>query len=214
MPVLVAPDASRGRRVLVLLVGLVLVAVGVACTIQAELGVAPYDVLTTGLRDLFGVPIGVAAIILPAVFMALGVLLGGRFGLGSILALTLVGPMLGGALAVLPDVEPMVPRLALFAVGFVLITLGITLVVVPRIGPGPAELLMLAIHDRGYPLAPVRTGIEVASVAVGWAMGGQVGIGTIGFALVIGPALRRSLEWTGFESTDAAEASDAAAPGA
>jgi uncharacterized membrane protein YczE len=213
VPVLVSRDASMRRRVAILLVGLVFVATGVACTIQAELGVAPYDVLTTGLRDLFDIPIGLAAMLLPMVFMGLGVLLGGRFGVGSVLALVLVGPMLGGVLALLPEIEALPPRLALFVVGFVILTIGITAVIVPQIGPGPAELLMLAIHERGYPLAPVRTGIELTSVAVGWGMGGQVGAGTVVFALLIGPALRRSLEWAGFDSAAAADASDAAAPG-
>jgi uncharacterized membrane protein YczE len=214
VPVLIAPDASTRRRVLVLLLGLAIVAVGVACTIEAELGVAPYDVLTTGLRDTFGIPIGVAAIILPAIFMVLGVVLGGRIGPGSLLAVALVGPRLGGALAVLPGVEAMLPRLLLFAAGFVVITTGITLVVVPEIGPGPAELLMLAVHQRGVPLASARTGIEVACVAVGWAMGGQVGAGTIVFALAIGVALRWSLTAAGYDARRAAEASDAASPGA
>ncbi len=214
MPEIVAADASMTRRVGVLLVGLVLVATGVACTIQAELGVAPYDVLTTGMRDLFDIPIGVAAMLLPAIFMSLGVLLGGRFGVGSVLALVLVGPLLGGVLALLPEVEAMPPRLGLYLAGFVLITIGITLMILPRIGPGPAELLMLAIHERGHPLAPVRTGIELTSVAVGWAMGGQVGVGTLAFALLIGPALRRTLEAAGYDHAAAAQASDAAAPGA
>lgn len=214
MPTLVPTEASRSRRVGVLLAGLVLVSTGVACTIQAELGVAPYDVLSTGLRDLLDIPIGLAAVILPIVFMGLGALLGGRLGLGSLLAVALVGPMLGLVLDRLPHVEAMPPRLALFAVGFLLITLGIALVIVPDIGPGPAELLMLAIHERGHALAPVRTGIELGSVGVGWAMGGQVGAGTVVFALLIGPALRVALEGLGYDTTRAIVASDAAAPGA
>jgi uncharacterized membrane protein YczE len=214
VPIVIAPDASFRRRVLVLLLGLGIVSFGVALTIQAELGVAPYDVLSTGIRDTFGIPIGVAAVILPAIFMGLGMALGGRIGPGSVLAVVLVGPMLGGFLALLPELEAIVPRLACFVAGFVIITIGITLVVVPEIGPGPAELLMLAVHHRGYPLAPARTAIEVASVAVGWAMGGQVGAGTIVFAVLIGPALRWSLTTAGYDARRAAEASDAASPGA
>jgi uncharacterized membrane protein YczE len=198
----------------VLLVGLVLVSTGVACTIQAELGVAPYDVLSTGLRDLLDIPIGLAAVLLPIAFLALGALLGGRLGLGSLLAVALVGPMLGLVLDRLPHVEAMAPRLVLFALGFALLTTGIALVIVPEIGPGPAELLMLAIHERGHALAPVRTGIELTSVGVGWAMGGQVGAGTLVVAVLIGPALRRALEALGYDTTRAIVASDAAAPGA
>ena len=214
MPVPIPPGASRGRRVAVLLLGLTCVAVGVGCMIEAELGVAPYDVLTTGLHHLFGIPIAVAAVILPIVFMGLGALVGGRLGLGCLLAVVLVGPLLGIVLRLLPHVEPMAPRLGLFAVGFAVVTLGIALVIVPDIGPGPAEVLMLAIHDRGFPLAPVRTVIEVACVGIGWAMGGQVGAGTVVFALLIGPALRRTLEAMGFDTQAAITAADAAGAGA
>jgi uncharacterized membrane protein YczE len=207
---LVPPEASRRRRVTVLLVGLACVAIGVACTIEAELGVAPYDVLSTGLRDRFGIPIALAAILLPLAFIAAGRALGGRPGVGSVLAVALVGPMLGFVLHLIPHVEPMVPRLALYAGGFLVLTVGIALVIVPGIGAGPAELLMLAIHQRGYPLAPVRTAIEIGSVAVGWALGGQVGAGTVVFALLIGPALRRVLELLGYDTRAPAEATDAA----
>ena len=94
------------------------------------------------------------------------------------------------------------------------IAVGITAVVISEIGSGPAELVMLAIHDRGHPLAPVRTGIELACVALGWAMGGQVGVGTVVFAVLIGPTLTRTLAVAGFDPARASEASDCAAPGA
>lgn len=191
-----------------------LVGVGVAITIRAELGVAPYDVLTTGLVALTGIPISIAAMLLPLAFVAIGLLLGGHHGAGTVLAVLLVGPILGLALDALPVQEAMVVRIVCFVVGFVVVSAGITAVVIAEIGSGPAELVMLAIHDRGYPLAPVRTGIELACVAVGWAMGGQVGVGTVVFAMLIGPTLKRTLAASGFEPARAAEASDAASPGA
>jgi uncharacterized membrane protein YczE len=214
MPLAATADSPVARRLGTLTLGLVLVGVGVALTIRAEVGVAPYDVLTTGVVDLTGIPIGLAAMLLPLCFVVIGVLIGGRPGPGTILAVLLVGPILGLTLDALPEHRSMAPRLALFAVGFVVVALGITAVVISEIGMGPAELVMIAIHDRGYPLAPVRTGIEVASVAVGWAMGGQVGAGTIAFAVLIGPVLKRTLAVSGFDAVRAAQASDAAAPGA
>lgn len=197
-----------------LLAGLVLVGVGVACTIRAELGVAPYDVLTTGLVSLTGLEIGIAAMVVPLFFIGLAMVLGARPGLGTVLAVLLVGPILGVVLRVLPTHEAMVPRLALFAVGFVVIAAGITAVVVAEVGPGPAELLMLAIHDRGVPLAPARTAIEISSVAIGWLIGGKVGVGTVVVAILIGPVLERFLRWAGFARPVAAELSDYASPGA
>lgn len=194
--------------------GLALVGSGVALTIRAEIGVAPYDVLSTGLAETTGLPIGVAAMVLPLFFVGLGALLGGKTGLGTVLAVLLVGPILGAVLYVLPDVEAMAPRIALFGVGFVMVAAGITAVIIAEIGSGPAEVLMLAIHDRGFELARTRTAIEVASVAIGWALGGQVGVGTAFFALAIGPVLRQLLCWSGYRADEADEAALAAEPGA
>jgi uncharacterized membrane protein YczE len=72
---------------------------------------------------------------------------------------------------------------------------------------------MLAIHERGVPLVRVRTGIELGCIAVGWALGGQVGVGTVVFALLIGPALRRALEAVGYDTQAAIAAADAVVPG-
>jgi uncharacterized membrane protein YczE len=194
--------------------GLALIAPGIACAIRGELGVAPYDVLTTGLVELFGIPIGLAAVLLPMAFIGLGAALGSKLGGGTVLCVALVGPMLGLVLDRLPHAEPMVPRLAYFGGGFVLIVLGVSLTVVADIGSGPVELLMLAIHGRGYRLAPARTAIELTCVAVGWAIGGQVGVGTVVFALLLGLALRHTLTALGYDASRATEASDRAAPGA
>jgi uncharacterized membrane protein YczE len=214
MPLAASPETPVVRRLGTLGIGLVLVGIGVALTIGAEIGVAPYDVLSTGLVELADIDISVAAMLLPLGFVVIGLVLGGPPGPGTVLAVLLVGPILGVVLDALPTYESMAPRLLLFAAGFVIITAGITAVVVAEIGPGPAELVMLAVHDRGYPLAPVRTGIELTCVAIGWVMGGQVGIGTVVFAILIGPALKRSLAAAGFDQARATEASDCASPGA
>lgn len=208
------PDSPLLDRLVRLASGLALVGSGVALTIRAEIGVAPYDVLSTGLAETTGLPIGVAAMVLPLFFVGLGALLGGKTGLGTVLAVLLVGPILGAVLYVLPDVEAMAPRIALFGVGFVMVAAGITAVIIAEIGSGPAEVLMLAIHDRGFELARTRTAIEVASVAIGWALGGQVGVGTAFFALAIGPVLRQLLCWSGYRADEADEAALAAEPGA
>jgi uncharacterized membrane protein YczE len=216
VPTVISTDAAARRRYGVLLVGFTFVATGVASMIRSQVGVAPYDVVTTGLHERFGMPIGAAAVLLPILFAAIGLGLGGRgrLGIGTVLATVIVGPLLGLVLHLLPEVEAMVPRLGYFVVGFGVLTLGIVLVIVPDLGAGPAEVLMLAVADRGSPLARARTGIEVACVAAGWALGGEVGFGTIAFAVLIGPALRRTLTWVGYDHEQAAVRSDTAAPGA
>jgi uncharacterized membrane protein YczE len=220
MPVAVPPDASLLRRIVVQCAGILFVATGVAFMITAELGVAPYDVVTTGMHETLGLPLGLAAVVLPILFLLVGRALGaatgrgGLIGLGTVLDVFLVGPVLGLVVELLPELHAMVPRLGAYALGFGCITLGVVLVILPDLGAGPAEVVMLVLAQRGRPLAPVRTGIELVCVALGWVLGGQVGLGTLAFAVLFGPALRRTLTAFGFAPDDAATRSDTAAPGA
>jgi uncharacterized membrane protein YczE len=193
-----APESSTARKLVPLVTGILLVGGGVGLTIRAEVGVAPYDVLTTGLADLTGVAIGIAAVLVPVMFVTLGLVLGGRIGPGTAITVVSVGPVVAAALWLLPEIDDLPLRAGFFAVGASCVALGITSVVVADLGPGPAEVLMLAITEKGFPLAPVRTGIEVVSVGVGWAMGGKVGVGTVIFAFLIGPVLRRLLDLAGY----------------
>jgi uncharacterized membrane protein YczE len=211
VPLAAGPDASLARKVGTLLLGIVLVGTGVALTIRAEIGVAPYDVLTTGLAARAGIAIGIAAVIVPVTFTVTGMALGGRIGPGTAIAAVTVGPVIAATLWVLPEVHLLVVRIPLFAVGGLMLAVGITAVVVADVGPGPAELLMLAVHAKGPPLAATRTGIEVVSVATGWALGGQVGAGTIVVALLIGPLLRRLLDLAGYRGPRTASAEPAGA---
>src|SRR3546814_6165844 len=87
--------------------------------------------------------------LLPIVFTALGWAIGRAPGTGTVICVLVVGPVLGVVLDALPTHEAMAPRLAHFVVGFLLVAAGITAVIIAEIGPGPAELVMLAIHDRG-----------------------------------------------------------------
>lgn len=202
------------RRTATLAVGLVLVASGVALTIAAELGVAPFDVLNTGLAETTGIPIGAAAMVLPFLFALAGWALGRRPGPGTVIAVLTVGPVLGLVLALVPEPEALALRVPYFAIGFALIAIGVTAVIVAELGPGPSEVLMLALHDRGHPLALARTAIEVSTVAAGWALGGQIGVGTVAFALLIGPTLRALLSAVGYEARAIEDAVECAAPGA
>lgn len=213
VPLAATSESPVPRRALTLAAGLLLVSAGVAAMIRAEVGVAPYDVLTTGIAERTGLAIGLAAMLLPVVFTLLGVALGGRAGVGSVICVLAVGPILQLVLDMLPEVEAMVPRLGLFAVGVVMVAAGVTGVIIAHLGPGPAEILMLAVHDRGVELARARTAIELASVAVGWVLGGQVGVGTAVFAIAIGPTLRTTLRWAGYEADAIDEAVIAAEPG-
>lgn len=213
MPLATGPDAPVRRRAATLLGGFVLVAAGIALMIRAEVGVSPWDVLNTGIAETFDIPIGAAATLLPAVALVVGLALGGRLGPGTVLAVALVGPMLGGILAVLPEVDRLAVRIPAFAVGVLVVAAGITTIIVADWGAGPAEVVMLAIHARGVDLARARTGIELVTFLAGAALGGQFGAGTAVFAVGIGPILRWMLPRAGYRGPDPAEAALLAEPG-
>jgi uncharacterized membrane protein YczE len=214
VPLAAPPDAPLARRLGTLALGIACVAVGVALMIRAEVGVAPYDVLSTGVADTFDIAIGAAAMIVPVVFVGLAALLGARLAVGTVVSTASVGPVLGLVLDRIPEVQAMAPRVAMFVIGSLVVATGITAVVVAEIGAGPAELLMLAIHDRGHELARTRTAIELSAVAAGWALGGQVGVGTAVFALSIGFVLRALLRLAGYRADAVDVAALAAEPGA
>jgi len=177
---------------------LMLVAVGVSLMIRAEIGVAPYDVLVTGVARTLGLSVGSTAMVVPLFFIAGGMALGGRLGVGTVLATVIVGPVINVVLPSIAHLDALSVRIPVFVVGLLLTATGIAGVVSARVGTGPVELLMLAVHERGAPLTWVRTAIEVGCVAVGWALGGQVGAGTLVFALAVGPLLGRILRLFGY----------------
>jgi uncharacterized membrane protein YczE len=175
-----------------------LVAVGVSMMIRAEIGVAPYDVLVTGAAHTIGLSVGSTAMIVPLFFIAGGMALGGRLGVGTVLATVIVGPIINIVLPRISHLDALSVRIPVFVVGLLLTATGVAGVVAARVGTGPVELLMLAVHERGTALTWVRTGIEVSCVAIGWSLGGQVGAGTLVFALAIGPLLGRILRLFGY----------------
>jgi uncharacterized membrane protein YczE len=108
----------------------------------------------------------------------------------------LIGPSIEVGLWVLPQVEQLVPRALLLAGGLALLAIATGLYIGARFGPGPRDGLMTGIHRRfGWPIWAVRTGIEVTVLTAGWLLGGNVGIGTLAFALLIGPMVNFTIPW-------------------
>lgn len=196
---LVRPSAGLAPRLAVLLASLLLVAGGVTLLLTAELGAAPFDVLTTGLAEGTGIPLWISAILVPVACVVGGLALGERAGVGTAVALVTVGPLLGVLLPLMPDVASMPARIALFVAGLALATGGITGVVAAEAGTGPAEMLMVGLAARGIRIDVVRLGLEIAFVTVGALLGGAVGVGTVVFAVAIGPLLRRTLAFVGWQ---------------
>ena len=187
--------ASLTARVGVYLVSISINGLGVAAMVEAELGVAPNDVLNTGISDTFDIGVGTAAWITGVVAMALAWVLGRRPRVATVLGSVIVGFAINGGLALLPSPDALVPRIGLLALGLLVIWVGITGVVATDVGAGPLELVMLAFMDRGMSIRWVRWGMELTLLLLGLALGGAAGVGTVVFAFGTGPVLALTLPW-------------------
>jgi uncharacterized membrane protein YczE len=170
-----------------LLIGILALSFGATLIIQAKLGVSPWDVLHQGLAELTGLSFGTIVVILGVLILLLWIPLGQRFGIGTVINTLTVGFIIDGFLEVIGTPDDLVLRWVMLLVGIVVLALGMGLYIGAGLGPGPRDGLMTGISAKGFRLWVVRTLLEVAALVVGWALGGDVGIGTVLFAFGIGP---------------------------
>ncbi|MEW2398328.1 hypothetical protein [Streptomyces sp. NPDC046862] len=185
-----APSTQRrlGRRLIQLYVGLALYGASMALLVEAGLGLAPWIVLDQGLSELIGLSIGVTVILVGVVVLLLWIPLRQRPGLGTVSNVLVIGLAMDATLAAVPAVRTLAIRVLVLVAGILLNGVATGLYIAARFGPGPRDGLMTGLHQRtGYPIGRIRTAIEVAVVATGFALGGTVGVGTVLYALTIGP---------------------------
>lgn len=177
-----------GRRLVQLYVGLALYGASSALLVVSGLGLEPWNVLHQGLAELTGLTIGVVSIIVGAAVLLLWIPLRQRPGLGTVSNVFMVGLAMDGTLVLVPDAHGLAARIPLLLAGIVLNGAATGLYISANFGPGPRDGLMTGLHRRtGRSIRLIRTAIEVAVVATGFALGGTVGIGTLLYALAIGP---------------------------
>jgi len=175
------------RRLVQLFAGLVLYGISDSMLLLAGLGVDPWDVLHQGLARRTGVPVGTWAIIVGAVVLLLWIPLRQRPGLGTLCNVVLVGAVIDVVLAVVPPPHSLPVQVAVMASGVVLNGVATGMYIGAGLGPGPRDGLMTGLAARGHSLRVVRTCIEVTVLLAGWLLGGTVGIGTVVYAVCIGP---------------------------
>ena len=177
-----------------LLIGLFLYGFALAMMIRATLGVAPWDVLSQGASLQTGVPFGVMTNLIGGLVLLLWIPLRQKPGIGTVLNVLLVGPSAEVGLAVLGELAALWARILLFAGGLLLLAAASGLYIGARLGPGPRDGLMTGLHQRfGLPIWFVRTAIEGTVLVLGWLLGGTAGVGTVAFALLIGPLINLAL---------------------
>ena len=181
-------------RIVQLLVGLVLYGAGCAIMVRAGIGLDPWTVFAQGLSRQTGVGIGWVTNIVGFLVLLLWIPLRQRPGLGTVATILLVGTSMQATLAVFPAVDGFALQLIAFVAGMVLVAVASGLYIGADFGPGPRDGLMTGLHARfGWPIWAARLGVEASVLLAGWILGGTVGIGTIIFALGIGPLVHRTL---------------------
>lgn len=179
------------RTLIRLLVGLWVFGVGEACLVLAELGNSPWTVLAEGVSEQTGAGIGAVTIAISFVVLLAWIPLRQRPGLGTVVNAIVVGLAIGVTLDLVGRPDELILRLALVVGGIALVGAGSGVYLTCRLGPGPRDGLMTGLHARtGRSLRLVRTALEISVTVAGALLGGTVGLGTLAFALLIGPAVQ------------------------
>ena len=190
-----APAVLRRRRLAGrlarLYLGLAGFGVSLALMVRARLGLGPWDVLHQGIAHHLGVQLGWVTIGVSGLVLVAWIPLRQRPGLGTVSNAVIVGLVVNGALDLLPAPGPLACRVAWLAGGIGLNGLATACYIGAGLGPGPRDGLMTGLAARGNSLGAVRTLIELTVLAIGFALGGTAGIGTVAYALSIGPLAHR-----------------------
>ena len=190
----VPPRHEVLRRLPRLVVGLILCGVAFGLAVQADLGLDPWDVLHQGIADHIDMSIGNVSVLVGLVVLLGWIPLRERIGIGTVLNTIIIGLTMDLVMQVLPDADTAVLQWTMLVAGLVVAGPGIGLYIGARLGPGPRDGIMTGVARRGPSIRLVRTLIELAALTVGWLLGGTVGIGTILFAVTIGPNVQFWLE--------------------
>lgn len=184
------------RRLAQLLVGLVLYGVSLALMVRGDIGLAPWDVLHSGAIRHIPITLGQAVVLFSFIVLLFWIPLREKPGLGTIANAIVVGLSADATLAVLDAPDPMAARIALMLGGVLLCGMATAFYIGAQLGRGPRDGLMTGLHARtGISLRLVRTALEGAVVVVGLVLGGTLGIGTVVYALAIGPLAQAMLPW-------------------
>jgi uncharacterized membrane protein YczE len=167
--------------------GLIAFGVSLGLLVKARLGLDPWDVLNQGIARHLGIQIGWAVDIVGAVVLVAWIPLRRRPGIGTLINIVVVGLVANAALNILPDPQRLLLRVGMLVSAIVLNGFATSCYIGAGLGPGPRDGLMTGFADRGHSIRAVRLLIEMSVLGVGFALGGSVGVGTVVYALAIGP---------------------------
>lgn len=185
-----------GLRFIQLLAGLCVFGLGAALMVRSNLGLDPWNVFHQGLSGLTGLSLGVLSILSGVVVMLLWIPLRQMPGIGTIANILMIGLSLDFFLWALPEFQGWPLRIGALAFGVVLTGFGSAAYIGAGMGTGPRDGLMVGLNRRlGWSIRVSRMLVEVVVLAIGWLLGGVAGVGTVAFALCIGPLVQFFLPW-------------------
>ena len=188
-------NRSLPLRLVTLLAGLFVYGLGVALTVHAGIGIAPWDVLAQGISIQTGLSFGVATVAVSIIVLICWIPLKVKPGFATVANALLVGLFADFWLMILPDLTAYWQQLAVFMLGVVVVAIATGLYISSRLGSGPRDGLMQGTANAlDKPFWIIRTAFEGSVLTIGWLMGGQVREGTLIFALTIGYLVQISLK--------------------
>lgn len=174
-----------------LLGGFVCIALGIALMVRANIGLSPWDILHQGISRQTGIPLGMVTILVGLPIMLGWLPLRERPGIGTILNVLLIGMIIDQLLAFLPVRTWLPAQLVQMLVGVIVLGFGAGLYLSAGLGAGPRDGVMMGlVRHTGLSIRVIRTSMELAVLAIGWMLGGNIGVGTLAFAVGIGPAIQ------------------------
>ncbi len=184
---------ARGLR---LSAGLFAYGVAIALMIRGNIGASPWDVFGQGVSRSTSLSFGLCTIIISAAVLLLWIPLRQRPGVGTVANAVLVGVFADVGLAFISRPAHLAFQALMFSAGLFLLALATALYIGAGMGPGPRDGLMTGlVRVTGRPVWQIRTGLELIVVVIGFFLGGVVGIGTLAFAVAVGPLTQLTLKW-------------------
>ncbi len=174
-----------------LLGGFVCIALGVALMVRANIGLSPWDMLHQGISRQTGIPLGMVTILVGLPIMIGWLPLRERPGIGTLLNVFLIGLILDGLLPLLPTITWLPAQIIQMLLGVIVLGIGVGLYLSAGLGAGPRDGLMMGlVRHTGLSVRLIRTCMELAVLGAGWWLGGSIGVGTLAFAVGVGPMIQ------------------------
>ena len=184
----------RFVTLLFLISGLWIFGTGEAILIDAGIGVSPWTVLAQGISKQADLTVGMATFVVSVLVLFLWIPLRETPGIGTILNAILIAISIDVMAPFIPNQTDFIPQIIQASIGIILVGIGSALYLTANLGPGPRDGWMTGVQKKtNWPIGRVRVGIEIIVLSIGIALGGTFGLGTVMFAIGIGPAISMSL---------------------